>query len=273
LVPPDHAEESRAVTERVRRGERVNPLETVRRRKDGTPVEVAVTVSAIRDGQGQLVGASSIARDITPRKRMERALQQSEERFRQAQKMESIGRLAGGVAHNFNNLLTVINGYSELLLRRPGLEVRTRDLLLEMTKAGEQAARLTGQLLAFGRQAILQPRVLDLNAVMGNLEKMLRRLVGEDVELTMLPGAGLRLVRADPGQIEQVLINLAVNARDAMPRGGRVALVQEGVARLDGQRAAPGHRVPGVHRQVDAHLLDLAGVGPDQPQARARKHG
>jgi PAS domain S-box-containing protein len=269
LVPPDRSEESQVITERVRRGERLDPLETVRRRKDGTPVEVAVTVSPIRDGQGHLVGASSIAQDITPRKRMERALQESEERFRQAQKMESVGRLAGGVAHDFNNLLTVINGYSELLLRQPRLEARTRDLLGEIQKAGEQAARVTGQLLAFSRKSILQPGVLDLNAVLGNLEKMLRRLIGEDVELAVLPGAGLGLVRADPGQIEQVLINLAVNARDAMPRGGTLTVETGNTFLGEGYAGAypefkPGPYVMlavkdtgcGMDQQTQAHLFE-----------------
>jgi PAS domain S-box-containing protein len=221
-----------------------------------------LSLKPVRNEDGALVFLIAEARDITERKRLE-------EQFRQAQKMESIGRLAGGVAHDFNNLLTVINGYSELLLRQPRLEEGARELLREVQQAGERAARLTGQLLAFGRKSILQPRVLDLNAVLGNLEKMLRRLIGEDVELAVLPGAGLELVRADPGQIEQVLINLAVNARDAMPRGGTLT-VETGNAFLnEGYAAAhpgvkPGPYVLlavkdtgcGMDQQVQAHLFE-----------------
>ncbi|MBI1917651.1 MAG: response regulator [Planctomycetes bacterium] len=184
------------------------------------PVEITIWPTPI----GLTYRFNAFIHDITSRKHMERALQESEERFRQAQKMEGIGRLAGGVAHDFNNLLTVINGYSDLLIHQPRLEEPTKHLLREIQKAGERAAGLTQQLLAFSRKQILQPSVLDLNAVLTNTEKMLRRLIGEDVDLSVLAGVDLGRVQADPGQIEQILMNLVVNARDAMPQGGKLTV-------------------------------------------------
>jgi signal transduction histidine kinase/ActR/RegA family two-component response regulator len=156
--------------------------------------------------------------------RSNEALRRSEEQLRQAQKMEAIGRLAGGVAHDFNNLLTAIMGYSQFLHRRfePG-DPAVRDAE-EILKAAERAAALTRQLLAFSRQQVLEPRVLDLNAIITDLDKMLRRLIGEDIDLVTAPTQDLGRVKADPGQLEQVLVNLAVNARDAMPKGGKLTI-------------------------------------------------
>lgn len=155
----------------------------------------------------------------------EEALRRSEEQLRQAQKMEAIGQLAGGVAHDFNNLLTIIRGYSDLLLGG-ALEQRdsAREAVEEIRKAADRAASLTRQLLAFSRRQVLAPQVLALNGVITDMDKMLRRLIGEDVQLTSTLAADLGAVKADPGQIEQVLLNLVVNARDAMPRGGRLTI-------------------------------------------------
>jgi signal transduction histidine kinase len=155
----------------------------------------------------------------------EEALRRSEEQLRQAQKMEAIGQLAGGVAHDFNNLLTIIRGYSDLLLNGIlGEKDSARDAVEEIRKAAERAASLTRQLLAFSRRQVLAPRVFVLNSVLQDMDKMLRRLIGEDIQLTFTLAKDLGAVKVDPGQIEQVLLNLVVNARDAMPRGGRLTI-------------------------------------------------
>jgi len=172
----------------------------------------------VRDETGQLRYIHGIMFDITEHKRLE-------EQFLQVQKMEAVGRLAGGVAHDFNNMLVVITGYSELLLQRePADKEQRRHYVSEIHRAGERAAGLTRQLLAFSRKQILQLEVLNLNEVVINMEKMLRRLIGEDIELLTKPAAELGQVKADPGQLEQVLMNLAINARDAMPNGGTLII-------------------------------------------------
>lgn len=175
------------------------------------------TKAPYRDQEGRVAGVLGISRDITDRKRLE-------QQFLQAQKMEAVGLLAGGIAHDFNNLLTVINGYCDLLLEQAAPEAASRDLLQEIRKAGDRAAALTRQLLAFSRQQVLEPKLLNLNEVIRDAGRMLNRLIGEDILLTTSLKAETDLVKADPGQIEQVLINLAVNARDAMPRGGRLTI-------------------------------------------------
>jgi PAS domain S-box-containing protein len=175
------------------------------------------TKSAFRDAQGNVIGVVGISRDVTELKRLE-------EQFRQAQKMEAVGRLAGGVAHDFNNLLTVINGYSEIVFGGLRTEDPNREPLAEIQKAGERAANLTRQLLAFSRKQVLRPQVVSLNELLGELHKLLTRLIGEDVELSLVPDPDLGLAKVDPGQFEQAVINLAVNARDAMPRGGRLTI-------------------------------------------------
>jgi two-component system, cell cycle sensor histidine kinase and response regulator CckA len=167
--------------------------------------------------EGALRGVLSLAQDVTGRKSLE-------EQLRQSQKMEAIGRLAGGVAHDFNNLLTIINGYGSLMLDALPAEDPNGELVRGVIAAGERASGLTRQLLAFSRKAIVEPRVLDLKALVTDVERMLRRIVGEDIQLAVAADPGTGAVRADPGQVEQVILNLVVNARDAMPRGGRITI-------------------------------------------------
>jgi PAS domain S-box-containing protein len=165
-----------------------------------------------------------VARDVTERKRDELARVKLEEQLRHSQKMEAVGRLAGGVAHDFNNLLTAISGYAQLVLDKLAPEHRARPDVEEIRDAAQRAATLTRQLLAFSRRQLLQPRILDLREVLADLQKMLRRIIGEDIRLTTRLGPEAARVHADRGQIEQVILNLAVNARDAMPRGGVLTL-------------------------------------------------
>ncbi len=200
-------------------------FEFVVHRKDHQHLTMLGTTSVVRNEKGDIIAHQTIGRDITERKQLELQL-------RQSQKMEAIGRLAGGVAHDFNNLLTVIGGYSGLLL---DLHVNDDDPqrkdIEQIRQASERAAGLTRQLLAFSRQQVLQPKVLSLNEVVSNLEKMLRRLISEDIDLTTVLGENLGKVKADPGQMEQVIINLVINARDAiMPYGGKLIIETSNVA-------------------------------------------
>jgi PAS domain S-box-containing protein len=194
--------------------------EAVGVRKNGTefPMELALTPVPLERRRLYTV----CLRDITERRHLEA-------QFRQAQKMEAVGRLAGGVAHDFNNLLSVISGYAELVLRTLPSEAVERRKVQEILKASERAAGLTRQLLAFSRKQVLQPTVFDLNTVIADVERMLERLIGEDVNLVTDLDPSLGPLRADRGQIEQVLVNLVVNARDAMPRGGRITMTSRNV--------------------------------------------
>ncbi len=198
--------------------------EMIQKHKDGTAIDILASVSLIKDSTGKPVGVVAVNRDITERKQAEQAQAKLEAQLRQAQKMESIGRLAGGVAHDFNNLLTVIRGYCGLMQDQMSTEDPLLEELGQIQRASERAAALTRQLLAFSRKSILAPTVLDLNSLVANLRKMLERLIGEDIALSTILQPELRPVLADPSQIEQVIMNLAVNARDAMPTGGMLTI-------------------------------------------------
>ncbi|MGH9682478.1 MAG: ATP-binding protein [Candidatus Acidiferrales bacterium] len=187
------------------------------RHKSGDWRVVESTASAVRNATGAVEKLIIVNRDITERRQLEQQLLLS-------QRLEAVGRLSGGIAHDFNNLLGVIIGYSEALQQRVGSDDPFREAVDEIQKAGQRAAALTQQLLAFSRKQVLEPKIFDLNVVAIDVEKMLRRLIGEDIELRIFAAPGLGRVKADRGQIEQVILNLAVNARDAMPRGGKLTI-------------------------------------------------
>jgi hypothetical protein len=197
------------------------------RKKDGGDIEVEIISHPLVFGgrNAKLV----LAKDITERKRAEQALRETEAQLRQSQKLEGIGQLAGGIAHDFNNLLTVINGFSALAMKGLSAEDPLRDNLDEIKKAGDRAASLTRQLLAFSRKQVLQPEILNLDSVVAEMEKMLRRVIGENIDLRAVLEPGLGNVKADPGQIEQIILNLVVNARDSMPGGGKVTIETDNV--------------------------------------------
>lgn len=216
-----YVEDQKAVDEVMARlldgRERRNTSGNRNYKKDGEVVHCEWYNSVLHDRKGSLVSILSLVLDVSER-------QQLQEQVMQAQKMEAIGRLTGGIAHDFNNLLTGINGYAELLLEDRAPDDPDRSALEQIQFAGERAAALTHQLLAFSRKQVLTPKVLDLNRVIANMQKLLRRLIGEDIDLTVHPGPDLGSVKVDPGQVEQVFMNLVVNARDATPSGGRVTI-------------------------------------------------
>jgi PAS domain S-box-containing protein len=185
-------------------------------RKDGSCMPIEYTTTPIR-AEGRPLGSVFVFKDISRRRSLE-------EQVRQSQKLEAVGRLAGGVAHDFNNLLTVVSGYTDVIAKNPSLDARGKEAVGEIRNASERAIGLARQLLAFSRKQVLRPQPLDLNAVIGEINKLIRRLIGEKISLVTKLAAGLSPVTADWGQIEQVILNLAVNARDAMPQGGTLTI-------------------------------------------------
>jgi two-component system cell cycle sensor histidine kinase/response regulator CckA len=234
----------------------------VNRKKDGSFFTEEATISPVRDESGAIVNYVAVKRDVT------RELQ-LEEQYRQAQKMEAVGRLTAGVAHDFNNILTAINGFSELMSLELAPDHPLQASVQKVLGSGQRAAGLVRQLMAFSRKQIVQPEVLDLNAVLANVDKMLRRIIGEDIALQTIPAPGLWLTRADPVQVEQVILNLAVNARDAMPEGGKLTIETANVT-LDEAYAAghlgaqPGEYALlaisdtgiGMNEEVKSHLFE-----------------
>jgi PAS domain S-box-containing protein len=214
VIHPDDRDAARAHAEQLSVGYD-GEIEYRLIRSNGEIIWVRDSARVKSDGKSNII--YGVVSNVTERKQLEEQLYQS-------QKMEAIGLLAGGVAHNFNNLMTVITGYSELLEGRLSKDDSLRQDVEQIKKAGEQAASLTGQLLAFSRKQVLQPRVLDLNTVVGNMDQMLRPIIGEDIDLTIVLTDKLNPVKADPGQMEQVIMNLVINARDAMPRGGKLTI-------------------------------------------------
>lgn len=269
IVPEDKQEEFRALRDIALRGETFTDVEVRRRRKDGTNVDLSISTAPLRAADGSIVSIMSIISDISERKRTEEMLRHREEQFLHAQKMEAVGRLAGGIAHDFNNLLTAVTGYSELLQGRIGSADPMWKELEEIRRAGVRAAALTRQLLTFSRRQVLQVKVLDLNDIIRGLDALLARLIGEDVELAIeLCGSPARM-KADSGQIEQVIMNLVINAREAMRKGGHltirtavVALDRREASRMD--LAEPGSYVMltvidtgvGMSDEVKSHIFE-----------------
>jgi PAS domain S-box-containing protein len=236
LIPAELLPEEQLLLACIAAGDRVEHYDTVRKRKNGSLVHVSLSLAPILDASGKVIGASKTARDLTAQQEAASALQSTEEQLRQAQKMEAVGRLAGGIAHDFNNVLSVILGYSGLLLDdlKPGDP--SREDVDEIRLAAVRAADLTRQLLAFSRQQVVSPRVLDLNDILSGMDKMVQRLVGEDVEVVFLPGANLGRIHADPSNVDQIILNLVVNARDAMLTGGKLT-IETGNLELDHEYA------------------------------------
>jgi len=216
-VYADPAERQRLLDRDTYTDREYDEVEATWKCKDGRLLTVQLSVRAVRNGARQVEYYETFVRDVTDQRRLQQQLVQS-------QKMEAVGRLAGGIAHDFNNLLTVITSYSDLLLEDLGREDAKREDVEQIRKAAEGAAALTRQLLAFSRQQVLEPKVVSLSAVVSGVEKMLRRVLGEDVDLGTVLDPDLGSVKADVGQLEQVLMNLAVNARDAMPTGGKLTI-------------------------------------------------
>jgi PAS domain S-box-containing protein len=217
LVPGDRPNEIPDILKKIARGEPIEHYESVRITKDGRRLSVSISISPLRDKSGAVVGASAIARDIT-------AQRKAEEQLRQAQKMEAIGRLAGGVAHDFNNVLGIINACAEFLRDRIDPASEPSVFVENIGKATERGSALTRQLLAFSRKQAIRPVILDVNERLKDISKLLHPLMGDGVEIIISPRPHAAIVEADPGQLDQIVMNLAVNARDAMPNGGRLIL-------------------------------------------------
>jgi PAS domain S-box-containing protein len=216
-IHPDDRPLVEEAAKEVRSGAPGRTIQYRLRHKDGSWCILESRSSAILNAQGEVEKLVIVNRDVSERKNLE-------EQFRQMQKMEAVGRLSGGVAHDFNNLLGVIIGYAEFLQERLDPANALRGSVDEILSAGKRAASLTRQLLAFSRQQVLDPKVLDLNGAVSNMDKLLRRVIGEDIELTTILSPDLGRVKADQVQLEQVILNLAVNARDAMPHGGKLII-------------------------------------------------
>ena len=248
LFPAEHLDELDTALDGVKSGQVVEQHDTQRIRKDGTALDVSVTIAPIYDSTGVITGASVIDRDITQRLALERERLALEARLNQSERLESMGRLAGGIAHDFNNLLGVILNYATFVSEELNDEAAALADLEHIRTAAQRASALTRQLLAFARKEVMQPKVLDLNDVVSGVEELLRRTISEQVELSITLATDLWRIEVDPGRIEQVLVNLVINARDAMPEGGKLFIDTKNVdvdhtfAPLDSPMV-PGHYV------------------------------
>jgi two-component system cell cycle sensor histidine kinase/response regulator CckA len=260
LTPPDWAAANATLIARIAASGTAAPVEKEYLCGDGTRVPVIVSLAKLDDERNVALVA-----DLSEQRHAQAELQVAEEQLRQAQKLEAIGGLAGGIAHDFNNLLSIILSYSELLMDDIDAEQPAHADLAEIHAAGKRAAELTRQLLAFSRKQVLSPRVLDLSAVVAGMEKMLRRLIGEDIELVCTFAPDLGRARLDPNQVEQVVMNLVINARDAMPDGGRISVETANVD-LDELLASAYGCAPGLHV-----LLSVSDTGTGMDEAVRRR--
>ena len=250
LVPEDEWDRFEGFFQTVIDGQGFNGVEAERHRSDGRRVHIAISTAPIRAASGEVIGAMAILEDITERKQLEA-------QYRQAMKLEAVGRLAGGIAHDFNNLLTVIMGYSDTL-DGGGSPEDTREAANAIQHAAQRASKLTQQLLAFSRRQVLQVQVVDLNVVVQDTLDMIVRLIGSDIDVQTAFAHEPIFVKADPGQLEQVLMNLATNARDAMPLGGRLTLTT-GHVDVDGEpwaQLAVSDTGVGIDAETAAHIFD-----------------
>jgi two-component system cell cycle sensor histidine kinase/response regulator CckA len=264
VVVPEFLERARQMILRKVEGSPPTIYETQIIAKNGRRVPLEINTRLIVEG-GQPIGVQGIGRDISERLAAQEALRQSEEQLRQSQKLEAIGILAGGMAHDFNNMLTAINGYSDLILRKISEDDPIRKNVEEIRKAGERSADLTRQLLAFSRRQIMQPMVVDLNDTVEETTSLLRRLIGEDITIDKNLSADLWRIEADPGQLAQVLMNLTINSRDAMPDGGTLLIETSNVV-LDKDYASR-HMAVAPGRYVMLAVSDT-GVGMDEETTR-----
>jgi PAS domain S-box-containing protein len=265
FTPPDRLDELAEMLKQIPRGGEIRHYNTQRLRKDGARLDVSVTVSPIRDASGEITGASGIIRDITQRLAAERERRALTVRLNQSERLESLGRLAGGIAHDFNNLLMVILNYANFASDELDGNEAARADVAQIRVATERASQLTHQLLAFAGRKVLQPQVVNLNDVVTGVEQLLRRTIAEQVDLVTALSADLWHVEADPGQLEQVLVNLAVNARDAMPEGGVITIDTENVELDDGHAEFRPALMPGRYVRfrvsdtgcgMEKHVLD-----------------
>jgi two-component system, cell cycle sensor histidine kinase and response regulator CckA len=261
ITSPQEAAEIPGILERIGRGERIDHYETRRRHKNGDVVHVSVSITPIRDPvSGVVLGAWAVARDMTARVRAEAEREAVQEVSAQAQRLQSLGQLAGGVAHDFNNLLSVISNYAAFVAEETRDRPAVQEDVARIRTAAERAAQLTAQLLTFARRETVQPQVLDLNSIVAEVQNLLLRSLGEHVELVVVAGADLPPVRADRGHVEQVIVNLAVNARDAMPDGGTLVVQTRPVRLKAGQPRLRPAPTPGEY--VELSVSDT-GVGMD----------